>query len=452
MTEPRNWTPAEDEIVRSALSGLRRDVDTAPLAEPAFIRGRGDARRRQRWLGWGAAAAAAVVIAAAVGYATLGRDQGAPVPPATPTTTASALSPLAQADALPLAVEWGTAVGVTSGMQRSPIDRFEGVECGVANPGAVVEAQQVRSEFSPLVGVQVRFDTSPGQAEAAAGRFADALAGCGTPFTVTPKGSSGWPRVFSYTTGHTGSGWLAVAASGSDITYLQVVDPGATRPPVSEASFRSLAEIAQTRLERYGSAATATGPGTSTSAPPSSGIAIDEEMPVAGPKPLLDPALFVAGSQWASPALTGGKQSSAGAGEWEGTAALTECDADTSTTGRFGIIRVRNSSTGAYFGAQRVRVLDSAQAASDYASRLRATIGRGCDFPNGTNKATPGAVDGTYRVDMTFADGSTAITSFVGYSSMETPNAVTTVVVWGLKDPTQGFDELARLLALARQK
>jgi hypothetical protein len=325
------------------------------------------------------------------------------------------------------------------------------VACGVESPGTVLEAQRVRSEFSPLVGVQVRFGTAPDQAEAAAGRFADTLARCGTPLTVTPKDPSGWPRVFSYTTGHTGSGWLAVAASGNDVTYLQVVDPGATRPPVSEASFRSLAEIAQTRIKRYGGAATATGASTPPS-PPSSSLAIDEEMPVAGPNPLLDSTLFVAGSQWASPALTGGRQSSAGAGEWEGTAALTECDADTSTAGRFGIIRVRNSSTGAYFGAQRVRILDSATAASDYAKRLRGTIGRGCDFPNGSNKVTPGDVDGTYRVDTTFADGSTTLTSFVGYSAMDTPDAVTTVVVWGLKDPAQGFDELARLLALARQK
>jgi hypothetical protein len=452
MAEPRTWTPADDEIVRSALAGLRRDVDAVPLAEPAFIRGRGDARRRQRWLGWGAAAAAAVVLAAAVGYATLGRDQGAPVPPATPPPTASALSPLAQADALPLAVEWGTELGVSSGMQRSLIDRFEQVECGVANPGTVVEAQEVRSEFSPLVGVQVRFGAGPGQAEAAARRFADALASCGAPFTVAPKGTSGWPRVFSYATGHTGSGWLAIAASGSDVTYLQVVDPGATRPPVSEGSFRSLAEIAQRRLERYGSTATATGPGTSSSEPPSSGVAIDEKMPVAGPKPLLDSSLFVAGSQWASLPLTGDKQSSAGAGEWEGTASLTECDGDTSPTGRFGIIRVRDSSTGAYFGAQRVRILGSAQAASDYSAKLLTTLGRDCEFPNGASKVTAGRLAGTYRVDTTFADGSTTLTSFIGFTAMETAKAVTTVLVWGLDDPAQGFDELARLLALARQK
>jgi len=55
-------------------------------------------------------------------------------------------------------------------------------------------------------------------------------------------------------------------------------------------------------------------------------------------------------------------------------------------------------------------------------------------------------------VDTVFADGSTTLTSFVGYTAMETPNAVATVVVWGLPDPARGFDEVVRLLALARQK
>jgi hypothetical protein len=318
----------------------------------------------------------------------------------------------------------------------------------------VVEAQEVRSQFSPLVGLQVHFVTGPGGAEAAATRFAAALVNCGTPFTVTPKDSAGWPRLFSYTTRHTGSGWLAVVASGSDVAYLQVVDPGATRPAVDEGSFRDLAEIAQTRLELYGSAGTTRpAPIGGASTTPGSGVtALDEEMSVAGPQPLLDSSLFVAGSQWASAALTGGKQSSAGAGDWEGSASLTECDADSTTGGRFGIVRVRNSSTGVYFGAQRVRILASAQEAKDYAAKLQTVLARGCDFPNGTNKVTAGDRDGIYRVDTVFADGSTTFTSFVGYTEMETPNAVTTVVVWGLPDQARGVDEMARLLALARQK
>jgi len=86
-----DWTPADDDLIRSALMTLRDDVDTVPLPEPAFVRARyGATPRRNRTLLWIASVAAAAVAIAAIAFSQLGRPDAAPVVPAGPDTTASA--------------------------------------------------------------------------------------------------------------------------------------------------------------------------------------------------------------------------------------------------------------------------------------------------------------------------------------------------------------------------
>lgn len=86
-----DWTPDDDELIRSALLTLRDDVATAPMPEPAFVRARyGAPPRRNRTLAWVAAVAAAAVAVAAIAFSQLGRPEAAPVVPAQTDTNTSA--------------------------------------------------------------------------------------------------------------------------------------------------------------------------------------------------------------------------------------------------------------------------------------------------------------------------------------------------------------------------
>ena len=51
-----------------------------------------------------------------------------------------------------------------------------------------------------------------------------------------------------------------------------------------------------------------------------------------------------------------------------------------------------------------------------------------------------------------FVDGSPSLSEWVGVTAQRTSGAVSTIVLTAVADPTQGFAELDRLLALARQK
>lgn len=72
MTLDDDWTPEDDERVRSALLSLRTDVLAAQLPEPAVIRNRYASRSRRRRIAWSMAAAVAAVAAAGIAFAQLG--------------------------------------------------------------------------------------------------------------------------------------------------------------------------------------------------------------------------------------------------------------------------------------------------------------------------------------------------------------------------------------------
>src|SRR5690349_19705168 len=94
MAEHEDWTAADDARLRAALSSLRADVEAAPLPDVRFVKARGMARRRRRFLAVGAAAAVAAIVAGTVGYDVF-RPDGDVVhlPAARTSTTTSAPSP-----------------------------------------------------------------------------------------------------------------------------------------------------------------------------------------------------------------------------------------------------------------------------------------------------------------------------------------------------------------------
>jgi hypothetical protein len=120
-------------------------------------------------------------------------------------------------------------------------------------------------------------------------------------------------------------------------------------------------------------------------------------------------------------------------------------------------VRVGSSPTG-YIGRQRVQLDQAAQpeVQRQYVdarlTEAEQLFGKGCTFGNGTVRATKGPVAGTYRLDTVFADGSPTLSEWVGVTAQRTPGAVSTVVLTKVADPERAFDELQRLLALARQK
>jgi hypothetical protein len=320
-------------------------------------------------------------------------------------------------------------------------------------------------------GGQVRFRIDAGQdVQTAADGVADEVASCqaGPSFTVTQylpggPGASGpyrpW-KLFSYSAGDAGSGWFAVVTGQRDVTFLQVVDPSHQTSQFSGAQVTGLAQIAQQRLERYGTGTKAT---PTTSSPTVTGPkAIDEDMPVSGPDPKPSSKLFVAASQWTSKPLTGGARATAGPGALEGSTAIASCETDKQQAGiggSVGVVSIRTGSGSAnYVGHQRVQVDQSTDPTTQQGyvkarlNEAQALYAKGCSFANGTVKSTPGPTGGTYRLDTVFTDGSPTLSEWVGVTAQQTPGAVSTVVITKAADPKQGFAELDRLLDLARQK
>ena len=261
--------------------------------------------------------------------------------------------------------------------------------------------------------------------------------------------------VFSYGTPDAGSGWFAVVPGGQGVALLQVVDPASHDVAAGDFTVQelsALAELAGARLDRYD-----TESATSTATTP-----VDERMTVTGPGPKPSSRLFVAASQWASQALTGGARTTDGPGALEGSTAVASCETDDQQAaigGRVGVVSVRaGDGAAAYVGRQRVQQDDSTDATSRKSyvrARLAEAKGlwaKGCRFGNGTVEATPGPTEGTYRLDTVFADGSPSLSEWVGVTAQATPGTVSTIVLTKVDDPGRAFAELDRLLALARQK
>ena len=91
MAEQQTWSVEDDAVVRGALEVLRQDVQERPLADAAFVRARGDARRRHRRVTVALASAAAAVAVGYVGVQALAEPAGRVVGPVgRPTVAASA--------------------------------------------------------------------------------------------------------------------------------------------------------------------------------------------------------------------------------------------------------------------------------------------------------------------------------------------------------------------------
>jgi hypothetical protein len=185
-------------------------------------------------------------------------------------------------------------------------------------------------------------------------------------------------------------------------------------------------------------------------------------MTVTGPAALPPSTLFVASSQWASKGLTGGTRTNDGPGALEGSTAVVSCETTEQQAGiggRVGVVSIRTGSgTASYLGRQRVQLDDATEPAiqADYVSARLAEAadlyGKGCKGSNYTVKSTKGPTEGTFRLDTVFNDGSPSLSEWVGVTAQQTPGAVSTLVLTKVADPKQGFAELDRLLALARQK
>jgi hypothetical protein len=469
MAERDDWTAADDASLRAALSSLRADVEAAPLPDVRFVKARGMARRRRRFLTVGAAAAAALVVAGTVGYTQLGGDPVLkPVPADRSGTTTAAPSPtttssLDQPGALPLLQEWTKALDLKGTARLTPVKPFEAVECLDAEPGTKVQQEGITLDAGGPSGGQVRFRLGKGtDPQTAASGVANDVSDCqvGPDFRITALDDTNAGSFYSYRAGAAGTGWLMVIQGPHDVAVLQITDPTPTTSQFTVAQVTALGEIAKERLARYGTGATSPTPTSTTS--PSGPKAVDEDMTVTGPGPVPSSRLFVAATQWASPGLTGGARTSDGPGALEGSTAVVSCETDQQQSaigGQVGVVSIRTGTgTTGYLGRQRVQLDDATDTTvretyvSARLAEAKALYAKGCDGANYTVRSTPGPTDGTFRLDTVFTDGSPTLSEWVGVTSQRTPGAVSTVVITRASHPDQGFAELDRLLALARQK
>ncbi|WP_406832023.1 hypothetical protein ABEG17_04135 [Pedococcus sp. KACC 23699] len=475
--DPEDWTARDDEQLRGALATLRHDVDALPLPDVRFVRARGVRRRRQRALALTAAAAAAAVVVGAVGFSQLGRDTTLPVTPATrssspaPTATPTATAtddPLAEPGLLPLARDWERTLDLPAGSATvTKVTKGGGVECG-DTLGAPTRQDAMTQASSPVSGGATYWLTDVPQA--AANTLIQGVGTCqnGPSFTVKSEYVGAY-AVFSYSTPEAGSGWFAVVPGRQGVALLQVIDPAFN--DVASGGFTvkevsALAELTRQRLDRYGAGSGSASPSAPSTAPAigptGSTRALSQDMPVSGPQPAPVSPLFVAASQWRSPALSGSVATSAGQGALEGSTTVASCETDEQQAGiggRVGVVSVKaGTGPAGYIGRQRVQLDESSAGEvqqSYVAARLaeaKALFAKGCRVGNGTVSSTAGPSEGTYRLETVLTDGTAPFTEWVGVTAQRTPGAVSTIVITKMSDPKQGFAELDRLLMLARQK
>lgn len=174
-----------------------------------------------------------------------------------------------------------------------------------------------------------------------------------------------------------------------------------------------------------------------------------------------DPALFVPPTLWSSDVFTGGTATDVGGADWEGTG-IFNCDSDdvlwgTPEEGTFGIMKIWSG--GSAFASQRVRVLDSPEAATTYVNDMETALAD-CTAPaDATNlilDVQPLSLSGAYRMTTEFVDGSEPITEFVYVVQHDgTPESVSTfdLVDWsGKATDTEAVDEFERLAGLVTDK
>ena len=460
MADPEKWSTADDAALRRALDVLRQEVETVPLADVRFVKARGNARRRRSLLVATAAAAAAVVALGVVGIQTLGQ-RNATVPPAattssppapTKSTTPNPVVPLDVPGLLPVAAEWQHAFGIAETMIMGPLDAGEPVfsDCPTRMPGEPVAAQSVHAESAGFDASQGTYRAATAEAaDAAADRAVSDLTGC-TTMKVRAVADSAWPKIYQ-TAVDAGVTWYVVAHSGRGTSLLSITEPGSSTARYTVEQVQALASVAQRRLARDGQVPAGGQDATS----PTGTAAANEDMPVAGTRPLLSSDLFVAASQWSSRLLSQGHPTHAVTTDFEGSAMLHDCDVDiamdqTPQAGRFGIVAVADQVDGTFLGKQRVRLMGSADAAGAEARRLTGGIASCPSRSPGTTVSSDPAHPGVFRL-VSASTGNEPVTTWVAVQvNAHTPQAVTTLYV---RSPmTDGFAELDRLLGLALQK
>jgi hypothetical protein len=477
MADRDDWTADDDAQLRAALTSLRVDVEATPLPDVRFVKARGMARRRHRLLSRTAVAAVAVVVAGTVGYAQLGRDASVQTPPAgrsgTTSTTASPTTrdSLDEPGPLPLLQEWTRTLGLEGTARLATQDPksadWASFECLTSIPQGQKLRQQVLLDTGGFEGGQTQFAISPTlDPRTVAEGVASDVASCqqGPDFTVTPRTGNAWPRLYSYTAGGAGSGWFVVVPGPADLTFIQIADTAHPTSAFTRVQVAALAEVAKERLTRYGSG-TASSTATSTPTNSSGPTAIDEVMPVTGPAPVPASKYFIASSQWKDPLFAKGARTTAGPGALEGSTAIVACEDDAQqagVAGRVGVVSIRiGTGTQSYIGNQRVRLFDDVEADQLVAADLARTddlVMKGCQTPDGARTtAEAGPTKWTYL--LTTKTGKQTLHQWVGITSMRTPGGVATVTFHSanggqgfLGTKEQGFAELDRLLALARQK
>ncbi len=182
-----------------------------------------------------------------------------------------------------------------------------------------------------------------------------------------------------------------------------------------------------------------------------------ETVYVAGPRPLLDRDLFVAPSDWSSAALAQGAPTRSVTTDWEGGAALTDCDADTAQdgtpgAGRFGLVTVGPRGDGPVIGKQRVRLTEDAGTARAERDRLVQAL-RTCEGRVQGMTVTPDPQhDAAFRLDFDNPYGGPVLTTWVVVTTQRTTGAVSTFAITGEVADDAGFGELQRLVGLAQQR
>jgi hypothetical protein len=271
VAEQQTWSVEDDAVVRAALDVLRRDVKELPLADAAFVRARGDARRRHRRAAVALASVAAAVAVGSVGLQALVAPAGRVVGPVgRPTVAVGATTgaggpsvPLAVPGPLPVAQEYQRALGLRGRVVVSDLKESEGavLDCPqVRSPGVRVAGQSVTSTGSGVYGDQAVYRaTDPATATRAATTLEQQLLDC-PMLTVSAVGGQGSPRVFR-SSGPASAPWFVITRSGDRVGLLDVSQSPASRTSRwTTAQLLDLAAVAQQRLHRDGAAPATTPP------------------------------------------------------------------------------------------------------------------------------------------------------------------------------------------------
>lgn len=481
MADLDHWTSADDDLLRSALTSLRDDVDARPLPEPAFVRARAGNRSRRKALVLGAGVAAAAVAIAAVGFGALGRDDAmnrplpggsvsvspSPSPSASKTTGSglngtSSLTGAQLAEMLkirstwPVAQEWQGIFGLpeetTIGEQPAG---DVGQTCGpaVLPRGATIEAdlRVVGNPAQPdatLVGLQ-RHLTFPSQIAMREGAVAltDAITKCETPATskmLTPAQSTwtGEPRIWSFTTETGAKGYLGLATANAELLYVEVLgDAGAA---ASQAQVAQLLEQATSRLETYGLTVDRSG-GTPSATPSPNGNTGTPGGQSTPPvitthgTPALSNTLFLTAQQWTGAKAAGShKVISSMPLESGGTKAF-RCDPNADGA-PVGLAWMQDATTAEYIGVERIQQSNissngssnSTEPAAVVRAVLKDAACRSSTDPVVTVKAGPKA--NTLLVTSDHPGGIGPVSEYVGVVAIPGTTRTSTIVLTNRPD------------------